>query len=77
MPVVKGSINGILMTEKHQRYNPIHEYESVGSYNLSLQLTDEHECVDEKTIVIEVQGFDLSSMIGKKCSMLLAQTETV
>ncbi|MEC8273322.1 MAG: gliding motility-associated C-terminal domain-containing protein [Bacteroidota bacterium] len=40
--------------------NPIHEYESVGSYKLSLQLTDEHECVDEKTIVIEVQGFDLS-----------------
>ena len=40
--------------------NPIHEYESVGPYNLSLQLTDEHECVDEKTIVIEVQGFDLS-----------------
>ena len=40
--------------------NPIHEYESVGSYNLSLQLTDEHECVDEKMVVIEVQGFDLS-----------------
>lgn len=40
--------------------NPIHEYESVGSYNLSLQLTDEHECINETTIVIEVQGFDLS-----------------
>ena len=46
--------------ETSSDYNPIHEYESVGSYNLSLQLTDEHECVDEKTIVIEVQGFDLS-----------------
>ena len=41
-------------------YNPIHEYESVGSYNLSLQLTDDHDCVAEKTIAIEVQGFDLS-----------------
>ena len=40
--------------------NPIHEYESVGTYNLSLHLTDEHECVDEKIVVIEVQGFDLS-----------------
>ena len=41
-------------------YSPMHEFESVGSYNLSLQLTDEHECVDEKKIMIEVQGFDLS-----------------
>ena len=40
--------------------NPIHEYESVGSYNLSLQLTDEHECVNEKMVIVEVQGFDLS-----------------
>lgn len=40
--------------------NPQHEYDLVGSYNLSLQLTDNHACVDEKTIVIEVQGFDLS-----------------
>jgi gliding motility-associated-like protein len=40
--------------------NPQHEYEMVGSYNLSLQLTDEHECTDEKTILVEVQGFDLS-----------------
>ena len=46
--------------ETSNDFNPIYEYESVGSYNLSLQLTDEHECVDEKTIVIEVQGFDLS-----------------
>ena len=46
--------------ETSSENNPIHEYESVGTYNLSLQLTDEHECVDEKTIVIEVQGFDLS-----------------
>jgi len=46
--------------ETSSDFNPIHEYESVGSYNLSLQLTNEHECVDEKTITIEVQGFDLS-----------------
>lgn len=40
--------------------NPQHVYDLVGSYNLSLQLTDEHDCSDEKTILIEVQGFDLS-----------------
>jgi gliding motility-associated-like protein len=40
--------------------NPQHEYDLVGSYTLSMQLTDEHECFDEKSIVIEVQGFDLS-----------------
>ena len=40
--------------------NPQHVYELVGSYNLNLQISDEHECVDEKTILIEVQGFDLS-----------------
>ena len=41
-------------------FNPIHEYESVGSYNISLQLIDDHLCEDEKSINIEVQGFNLS-----------------
>jgi len=40
--------------------NPIHEYESVGSYSISLQLIDDHLCEDEKSINIEVQGFNLS-----------------
>ena len=46
--------------ETSNDFNPIYEYGSVGTYNLSLQLTDVNECVDEKTIIIEVQGFDLS-----------------
>ena len=46
--------------ETSNDFNPIYEYESVGTYNLSLQLTDVNECFDEKTIIIEVQGFDLS-----------------
>ena len=46
--------------ETSNDYNLVYEYESVGRYNLSLQLTDAHECVNEKTVIIEVQGFDLS-----------------
>ena len=40
--------------------NPTHEYESVGSYSLSLQLIDDHLCEDKKNMNIEVQGFNLS-----------------
>ena len=46
--------------ETSNENSPIHQYESVGTYNLSLQLTNEYGCVGQKTIDVIVQGFNLS-----------------
>ena len=47
-------------SESSTSINPIHEYENVGDYDLSLTLTDEHQCSSSKIVLIEVQGFDLA-----------------
>ena len=39
---------------------------------LSLQLTDEHECVDEKMVVLKCKVLIYLSTNGKKCSMLFS-----
>jgi len=40
--------------------NPFHTYNTVGKYDLVLLVSDQHQCQSEKTITIEVQGFDFS-----------------
>ena len=39
--------------------DPIHTYESVGTYDLTLTVTDDSQCSDSKFVKIEVQGFEM------------------
>jgi gliding motility-associated-like protein len=39
--------------------DPIHTYESVGTYDLTLTVTDDNQCSDSKFVKIEVQGFEM------------------
>ena len=41
--------------------SPFHTYDAVGSYSLQLQVQDEHECIDQRSVNIDVQGFEMSS----------------
>lgn len=42
-----------------QAKDPVHTYEEVGDYELSLTVTDDAQCFDSKVIQIKVQGFEM------------------
>ena len=42
-----------------QTKDPIHTYENVGDYDLTLTVTDDSQCSDSKIIKIEAQGFEM------------------
>ena len=42
-----------------QEKDPVYTYETVGSYDLTLTLTDDAQCSDSKAIKIEIQGFEM------------------
>lgn len=46
--------------ESSTSFSPTHEYENVGTFDLNLTLTDEHQCFSSKVVSIEAQGFNLS-----------------
>ena len=39
--------------------NPTHVFSNVGQYDVGLLVTDNYGCFDQKTVTIDVQGFDL------------------
>ena len=39
--------------------NPTHVFSNVGQYDVDLLVTDNYGCFDQKTVTIDVQGFDL------------------
>lgn len=59
------SVNSVLFEwdfgdgESSTLSSPSHSYQEVGSFDLSLTISDQHQCQDYKTITIEVQGFEM------------------